>query len=171
MLKQLWTGERATRHESGSRMTWGFSSLCLGEFLARLAAVDPHPAVLDLGVLCGGNIAFLGARGCRVSVESLPDAAPSPVSSKKQDGGGSKDSRLPSPRPPLSYPPETFSGVLVWDAVARMKTEESTAFVETLRRLLLPGGVMLAYFPGPPGDPTPSNRRFRIMAEDRLTVE
>ncbi len=171
MLKQMWSGEAATgRPEHGSRMTWDFSSLCLGDFLSRLAGIDPHPAVLDLGVLCGDNIAFLGARGCRISIETLPDAAPSPVSTDKQGGGGG-EAKPASPRSPLCHPPETFSGVLAWDAIARMHSDEAVPFVETLRRLLLPGGVLLAYFPGPPGDSIPSKRRYRINSEDQLTVE
>lgn len=169
MIKQLWSGEATAGSERGSPVRWDFSSLCLGDFLSRLEGIDPHPAVLDLGVLCGDNIAFLGARGCRVSIESLPEGAPSPRPAEKEEGGG--EDRTPPPRSPLSYPPETFSGVLAWDAIARMHFEEATAFTETLRRLLLPGGVVLAYFPGPPGDATPSMRRYRINSADQLTVE
>jgi hypothetical protein len=137
-----------------SAMAPSFASQCLGEFLRRLGRIDPHPAVLDLGVLCGGNIAFLGARGCRVSVESLPSASkaagpaaspvPVPVKGVAEPAGR-------APVSPLSYPPESFSGVLAWDAISRMNSQEAVAFVETLRRLLLEGGVILAHFPGPPG--------------------
>lgn len=142
-----------------------FASQCLGEFLRRLERVDPHPAVLDLGVLCGDNIAFLASRGCRVSIESLPSAG-APEPSKAET---SKDEK--APRSPLSHPPETFSGVLAWGAIARMPFEEAVGFVETLRRLLLDGGVILAYFPGPPGQVGSASGRYRILAEDRLSLE
>lgn len=147
-----------------------FASQCLGEFLTRVLKVDPHPAVLDLGVLCGANIAFLGEKGCRVSVESLP-------SGLIQEGGASAEAHsggsggLRPPLSPLKHPPESFSGVLAWDAIARMAVQEATAFAETLRRLLMEGGVILAYFPGPPGHSGGPAGRYRILAEDRLKLE
>jgi hypothetical protein len=160
-----------------------FASQCLGEFLARVRKIDPHPAVLDLGVLCGANIAFLGLKGCRVSVESLPRAKaaapPALVKHDKQDKQDKLDKKSgegavaapPTPLPPLSYPPGSFSGVLAWDAISRMPSAEATAFVETLRKLLLSGGAILAYFPGPPGGGLGPAGRYRIMSEDRLAVE
>ena len=174
MLKEMWTTRSsAERRVQGARAkSWDFSSLCLGEFLSRLQRVDPHPAVLDLGVLCGDNIAFLGERGCRVSVESLPDAVPpSPPSSGKSECPEEESEAAPTHRSPLSYSPGSFAGVLAWDAIGRMAADEAVGFVETLRRLLQPGGVVLAYFPGPPGDPGGATRRFRILAKDRVTVE
>ncbi|MFQ5694297.1 MAG: hypothetical protein ACE5IM_14840, partial [Nitrospinota bacterium] len=158
-----------------------FCSHCLGEFLKRLKRVDPHPAVLDLGVLCGDNIAFLGARGCRVSVESHP--TPGRLSSQAipfdlgEDGLRSRaPKRAPNmppdvPSSPMNYPPESFAGILAWDAISRMPFQEGIGFAETLRRLLLVGGVILAYFPGPPGSPKGSAGRYRILGDDRLAVE
>src|SRR5262249_17835880 len=146
-----------------------FISQCLSDFLGRLSRLDPHPTVLDLGVLCGGNIAFLGSRGCRVSVESLPSAtrpapAPTAVPATVPDAvkGGAPASRkeAPAARPapatakdapsPLGYPNGSFSGILAWDAISRMPSKEAISFVESLRKLLDEGGVILAYFPGPP---------------------
>lgn len=210
-----------------------FASQCLSEFLSRLARLDPHPTVLDLGVLCGGNIAFLGSRGCRVSVESLPSvtrpAAPPPdqANGKPVPGGkftpkgtpatkharaakaaagastlkGAADSILEEPifveeapdvdvastqpiavvpahaatvkeaASPLSYPAGSFSGILAWDAISRMPAQEAIGFVETLRKLLDDGGVILAYFPGPPGNTGGAAGRYRIHGEDRVEVE
>lgn len=168
-----------------------FSSQCLSEFLGRLRRVDPHPAVLYLGALCGDNIAFMGERGCRVSVESLPlrphqrpktaeFGAGVGAFDDLEDGDGHRGSvevdvppRLPSDVPvhPLNYPHESFSGVLAWDMISQMPFQEGIAFVETLRQLLLEGGVILAYFPGPPESPAGSTGRYRILDEDRLSVE
>ncbi len=213
-----------------------FASQCLSEFLSRLLRLDPHPAVLDLGVLCGGNIAFLGSRGCRVSVESLPSAtrpaasAPEAANGKPVPGGkftpkgtpatkraraakaaagastlkGAADSILEDPieapieveaadvdvvstqpiavlpahaatvkeaASPLSYPAGSFSGILAWDAISRMPAQEAIGFVETLRKLLDVGGVILSYFPGPPGNTGGAAGRYRIHGEDRVEVE
>jgi len=161
-----------------------FPSQCLGGFLGRLRRVDPHPAVLDLGALCGDNIAFLGERGCRVSVESLRVPPPAEAHDDLHDdfdidGNGSdaaaarEPSYVPSDVPiaPLNYPHESFSGVLAWDAISQMPFQEGVAFVETLRQLLLEGGVILAYFPGPPGSPQGAAGRYRIIDESRLIVE
>lgn len=202
----------------------GFSSQCLGEFLQRVGRLDPHPAVLDLGVLCGDNIAFLGGRGCRVSVESLPSPrraeAPAPLAAEHsrsrpspprsasgpmvgpglrdrpapQPGPGNRqqpaaavqerkpaapeqgaERAVPSPvppvTPPLSYPPGSFSGILAWDAISRMPSREAIGFVESLRKLLDEGGVILAYFPGPPGHQGGSAGRYRIMGVDKVALE
>jgi len=141
-----------------------FQSQCLGEFLSRVQRVDPHPAVLDLGVLCGANIAFLGEKGCRVSVESLPSALPEPAASGPA-------AETASPLSPLGYPSESFSGVLAWDAISRMPVADAGQFVATLWRLLMDSGVVLAYFPGPQAMQGVSAGRYRILAEDRLIVE
>jgi len=155
-----------------------FPSQCLAEFLRRVQRVDPHPAVLDLGILCGGNIAFLGARGCRVSVESLP--IPGKAATVETSAAGPRgprkvgESEHPAPRVPLSplnYPPGSFSGVLAWDAIARMPYEEAIGFAETLRKLLLDGGVVLAYFPGPTVSSPSISGRYRIIDEESLMLE
>ena len=164
MLRRLRTQAVMPAGRMAGAAAASFSSQCLGEFLKRLERLDTHPAVLDLGVLCGDNIAFLGARGCRVSVESLPAAGRFSPAAETADG-------VAAPPSPLSYPPESFSGVLAWDAISRMPQQEAIAFVETLRQLLLDGGVILSYFPGPPGHTNGLSGRYRIMADSWLTVE
>lgn len=159
------------RPATSAAVDTSFASQCLGEFLARVRRIDPHPAVLDLGVLCGANIAFLGSKGCRVSVESLPRASSQRAAKPEKESREGAVAAPPTPLPPLSYPPGTFSGVLAWDAIARMPAAEATAFTETLRRLLMSGGAILAYFPGPPGNLTGSGGRYRILGEDRLAIE
>jgi len=139
--------EVAARPAAASTTT--FPSQSLAEFLRRIAKIDPHPHVLDLGILCGDNLAFLGAMGCRVSVESLPKVTTIPSS--------------------LQYPPESFSGILAWDAIARLTPGDATTLVATLRLLLLEGGMMLVYFP--PGAETASGGRYRIASADLLSLE
>jgi hypothetical protein len=155
-----------------------FPSQCLGEFLNRLQRADEHPSVLDLGVLCGDNIAFLGERGCKVSVESLPEIQPpEPEDPSDPDldlnsGDAAETGEMAGPVvPPLDYPPRSYGGVLAWDAIARLPYQVGIGFVETLRRILLDEGVILAYFPGPPGSPQGSAGRYRIVEEGRLIVE
>lgn len=177
MLRLFKDHQAATAGALPMPQCWEFSSLCLGEFLRRLGRVDPHPAVLDLGVLCGGNIAFLGKRGCRVSVEGISAAGqtrPAPGKAARTKANGSREKPSPPPltsTPPLSYPENSFGGVLAWDAISRLDFQEGVGFVESLRRLLQAGGVILAYFPGPPGNPNGSFNRYRIMAENRLAME
>ena len=215
-----------TAHPVRQAAPESFASQCLTEFLGRLSRIDPHPAVLDLGVLCGANIAFLGSRGCRVSVESLPaatrpatppDDSPNgkPAAAKLQGkpplrhgprrlpidtvgpgpgpGAGPAQRPLPidsplgepldeepAPKPaatvkeassPLSYPNGSFSGILAWDAISRMPSLEAIGFVESLRKLLDDGGVILAYFPGPPGHAGGAAGRYRILSDDKVEVE
>ena len=165
----------STRPLPSAAVDTSIASQCLAEFLARVRRVDPHPAVLDLGILCGANIAFLGSKGCRVSVESLPRAVAGPAAVAQRTDKGMEEGAVvagpPSPLPPLSFPPESFSGILAWDSIARIPQAEAASLVETLRRLLLTGGVVLAYFPGPPGNPSGSAGRYRILNEDRVAVE
>jgi hypothetical protein len=72
---------------------------------------------------------------------------------------------------PLGYPHGSFSGILAWDAISRMPSLEAIGFVETLRKLLDDGGVILAYFPGPPGHTGGAAGRYRIVSENQVEVE
>ena len=72
---------------------------------------------------------------------------------------------------PLNYPPESFSGILAWDAISRIQSEDAPAFVARLRGLLIGTGVILAHFPGPPSDPTHWTGKYRILGDAQLCVE
>ena len=61
--------------------------------------------------------------------------------------------------------------MLAWDAISRMPVADAGHVVATLLRLLTDGGVVLAYFPGGPGNPATTGGRYRILSEDRLIVE
>ena len=173
-MLRLFREQRATSAKAalGRPELVRFPSRCLGEFLNRLQRADEHPSVLDLGVLCGDNIAFLGERGCKVSVESLPEIQPpEPEENLEQSGDAEADEEVGPAPPPLDYPPRSYAGVLAWDAIARLPYQVGIGLVETLRKILLDEGVILAYFPGPPGSPEGSSGRYRILEEGRLIVE
>jgi hypothetical protein len=155
---------------------WSFPSQCLGDFLARLDKVDPKPSVLDLGILCGDNIAFLGQRGCRVSVETLPGVAS--LAPPPPPKNGRVLHEPPAPMPPLTtalsclrFPPETFAGVLAWDAIARVPQARAVEFVDALRGMMQWGGVLLAYFPSAATMSAQISGRYRILGTGRLVVE
>lgn len=174
----------AARSAAASASPSPLATQCLGEFLRRIDKVDPHPAVLDLGILCGDNIAFLGARGCRVSVESHPapgagavPAAPAgppttsvgPATRKSAAAAPAGNGSAVVPATSLQYPAGSFSGILAWDAIARMTPADAVGFVESLRRLLLDGGAILAHFP--PVTNSSAGVRYRIVSTDLLALE
>ncbi len=153
-----------------------FPSQCLGEFLSRLDRVDPHPAVLDLGIVCGDNISFLGQRGCRVCVESFPSMVS--LALPVQPKNGKAPAAPAQPQAPLSktlsclrFPSETFSGVLAWDAISRVPPDRAVEFVDSLRRMMLWGGVLLAYFPWAATVSAQITGRYRILGTGQLVIE
>src|SRR5262249_47762327 len=92
------------------------------------------------------------------SRKEAPAARPAPATAKD----------APSP---LGYPNGSFSGILAWDAISRMPSKEAISFVESLRKLLDEGGVILAYFPGPPGNTGGAAGRYRILSSEKVEVE
>ncbi len=110
--------------------------------------------LLDLGPVAQSTVSFFTDRGFRVSIEDL-------VRSRAEFDAEIESERRknPSAEPPdpaalaarflagnLRFEPETFHGILAWDAFDFLETEVLDPLVARLYELLAPGGVLLAAF-------------------------
>jgi hypothetical protein len=112
----------------------------LERFLSKL---PPHtqPVVLDLGPVVGPNLTFFGAEfGCKIFVEDLFKD----VDRHAQEG---KIDQLPAFLA-SRFPQQngSLSGILCWDIFDYLDRPALRALAAQLTRILVPEGVMLAFF-------------------------
>ncbi len=127
----------------------------LRPLLARLRAIR-RPQVLDLGLLCGDNVAYLGRRGCRVYCNS--EARSPGLENGSLDVAG------------LDYAPNTFDAVLSWDLFDLVERTRAEAVLQILTTVLKRGGYLMAFFSFALPGKGPL-LRYRILAEDRVAYE
>jgi hypothetical protein len=96
----------------------------------------PNARILDVGLTCGANISFLADRVRRVCVCDMFRA----LALEKQKGW-----------PPgfavrqLDFPPQSISGVLLWDLIDRLDDDEGAQLIELCRTMVKPGGKMILF--------------------------
>jgi hypothetical protein len=113
-----------------------------------------EPRLLDLGPVAQSTISFFTDRGFRISIEDL-------VRSRSEFEAEIEKERRedPSAEPAdpaalaarflstnLGFEPESFHGILAWDAFDFLETEMLEPLAARLHELLAPGGVLLAAF-------------------------
>jgi hypothetical protein len=95
--------------------------------------------VLDIGPVCGENIAFLSRRVKRLYV---------------CDMFLRMDRDLRKGLPPgrawrhLDYPPQSFDGILIWELADRLEECEARRLAELCYTLIRPGGKVVMFVPG-----------------------
>ncbi|HXI02475.1 MAG TPA: hypothetical protein VNI57_04795 [Candidatus Saccharimonadales bacterium] len=118
-------------------------SKSLQRLIGRALQLQSSPRLLMLGELCGQNIAYLGERGFRVSVE-------------KDIKAGMED---------------LFAAAILWDALWMMPPEVARRRTQRLFDMLEPGAPVLAFF-GAPAPPAPCPRsRYRILSDSTIRRE
>lgn len=118
-------------------------SKSLQRLIARALQLQSSPRLLMLGELCGQNIAFLGERGFKVSVE------------KDIKAGGR----------------ELYAAAILWDALWMMPLDVARRRTQRLFDLLEPGAPVLAFFGAPaPAAPCPRSR-YRILSDSTIRRE
>ncbi len=135
----------------------------LAKVLARTFKGE-RPAILDLGPLCGEGVVRLASRGARVTVERFrpPEAPPA-----------RKPGDPPWEPPPfrLDQPDEAFDLVLVWEHLDFTPPERLGEVATELRRILRPGGALLAFCLARSDEPAQRIPRYRVLDDDRLVRE
>jgi hypothetical protein len=112
----------------------------LRRFLEILRGMG-HSALLDLGPLCGSNVAFFGDQlSCRVVVTDLY----AELDRSMREGGLA---RLPGAiAASIDQPPGSLDGVVCWDVCDYLTHDAARALSAAILRVLKPGGVALTLF-------------------------
>ncbi|MGH9253365.1 MAG: methyltransferase domain-containing protein [Vicinamibacterales bacterium] len=112
----------------------------LDRFLAGLSGRS-EPVLLDLGPVVGSNVTFFREQvGCKIHLVDLPTDIDRHVIEGKLDAlPAFFDSRFP-------YEPETIDGILCWDIFDFLDRLPAERLAQQLKRVLRPGGVLLAFF-------------------------
>jgi hypothetical protein len=141
----------------------------LRNFLLRMRR-HPRVQLLDLGSVCGPNLEFFGKQGFKVFAEdilaNLRPPSPAPPRIKKPRRQKKKIEMLSVQ--PFLYPDMHFQGVLCWDVFDFLDKDEATLLAREVHRVLIPGGLALAFFNSrKPETPEPL-LRYRIVDPDSL---
>src|SRR5262245_12678113 len=123
--------------------------------LAKRLSSWPHPRVLDLGSVIGGNLQFFIELGCKISADDI--LKPLEVADHRPTGHGK-----------LEHPDETFDAVIAWDVFDFLARGEAKAFGTELLRALKPGGLVFAYFTTRETERRDPGRRYRILGPDKI---
>jgi hypothetical protein len=148
----------------------------LKEFLWLISDV-PQGRVLDLGPVWQSTLSFFLDKGYRVSAEDLLRTWKDFLTSEEEhlrtaplaeDSGKMSSSLLAEKflQTALSYPENSFHGVLAWDLLDYFDPVVVPILMNRLSNILHPGGAVLALFHSRPAE---RFHRYRIV--DSQTVE
>ncbi|MFQ5896299.1 MAG: class I SAM-dependent methyltransferase [Nitrospinota bacterium] len=155
---------------SESRPVW--VSNALKALVDSLACLE-RPLVLDLGRVCGDNISFLGALGCRVYAHDLlrdyqEAAEKAPPASPEKEGEESEADPWKRVLDGLDYAPGSLHGVLCWDILDMLPQTWARELVRRISRMLAVGGFILSFFGSNRACKEGVRVGFRILDRDRL---
>jgi 2-polyprenyl-3-methyl-5-hydroxy-6-metoxy-1,4-benzoquinol methylase len=132
--------------------------------LARRLSGLPHPRVLDMGSVVGGNLQFFIDLGCKVTADDLLK----PVEVLRAGTGPSGiDWKNPATNR-LDHSDSSFDSVIAWDIFDFLPPAEAKKFARDLHRVVKPGGIVLAYFTSRETERREPHRRYRIQAQDKI---
>ena len=132
----------------------------LKRFILNLTALS-KPHILDLGRLCSHNIEWLIHKGFKVSVDDRITPLKPPVAPPVGNRKGEKKPPSPPPLEALEYAAGLFNGILCWDLFDYMVMKQAQELLASLRTILKPKGLLLAYFNFNRSTPPPPTR-YRI---------
>jgi hypothetical protein len=123
----------------------------------------PHPRVLDLGSVIGGNLQFFIDLGCKVTADEILK----PVKSVFRDHGEPSPSWSPSTLH-LEHADTLFEAVIAWDVFDFLPPADAKFFARDLHRVMKPGGLVLAYFTTRENQRKDPQRRYRIQGTEQV---
>jgi hypothetical protein len=124
-------------------------------------------SILDLGGAVQENIEFITNLGHRITTQAFLQTL------DQAFGAGSITQTNPAQieaflAQQLSFPDETFDGVLLWDALQYMSPALLAATVEQLHRITRPGCYMLGFFNSDDKGLASPNMKFRVVKTNTL---
>jgi 2-polyprenyl-3-methyl-5-hydroxy-6-metoxy-1,4-benzoquinol methylase len=132
--------------------------------LARRLSGLPHPRVLDMGSVVGGNLQFFIDLGCKVTSDDLLKVVKGPQAAT---GGPGIDWQNPITKR-LDHSDASYEAVIAWDIFDFLPPAEAKIFARDLHRVVKPGGIVLAYFTSRETERREPHRRYRIQAQDKI---
>jgi hypothetical protein len=139
------------------------ASKVLPKVLAALSHVE-SPAIMDLGPVVGGNIAFFGEElACRIFVEDLFAVV------ERHTRAGTREALGDEFAARLAREPGSIDGILCWDVFDHLDKVSAPRLAAILTTLLKPGGVLYAFFGSKPEELTCHNR-FVVEGRDRMVL-
>jgi len=139
------------------------ASKVLPKVLAALSHVEA-PAIMDLGPVVGGNIAFFGEElACRIFVEDLFAVV------ERHARAGTREGIADEFAARLTREPGSIDGILCWDVFDYLDKVSAPRLATILTALLKPGGVLYAFFGSKPEELTCHNR-FVVEGRDRMIL-
>jgi hypothetical protein len=125
----------------------------LKDFLWLMPEVE-QGRLLDLGPVAQSTVMFFTDRGFRVTTEDVVRSWDDFEAGWKREHAGSDPAEPPDPaeiaaaflESNLRFEPESFHGILAWDACDYLETELLAPLVARLHELVAPSGVLLAAF-------------------------
>jgi cyclopropane fatty-acyl-phospholipid synthase-like methyltransferase len=132
--------------------------------LARRLKMLPHPRVLDLGSVVGGNLQFFIDLGCKVTADDLLK----PVNTIFKESGEAAGNGKGPPTLRLEHADALFEAVIAWDMFDFLPPVEAKAFARDLHRVVKPGGLVLAYFTTRESERRDPQRRYRIQGTEKV---
>jgi 2-polyprenyl-3-methyl-5-hydroxy-6-metoxy-1,4-benzoquinol methylase len=152
--------QQAPQTAAGSRIE---TSHVLPRLARRLSGL-PHPRVLDMGSVVGGNLQFFIDLGCKVTADDLLK----PVEVLRAGAGATGiDWKNPTTNR-LDHSDTSFEAIIAWDMFDFLPPKEAKIFARDLHRVVKPGGIVLAYFTSRETERREPHRRYRIQAQDKI---
>lgn len=133
--------------------------------LARRLRAASSPRVLDMGAVVGSNLQFFIDLNCKVTADDF--LRPVEAVIPDNGNGGGLDWKAPTARR-LDYPDASFDAILCWDLFDLLGPKEAQVFSAEMRRLMKPGGIVMAYFTARQAESREPRRRFRILDQERI---
>jgi hypothetical protein len=148
-----------------SRRSTGFA-----EFTRSLRGFE-NLVVLDLGPTSSSNIAFLTGFGGRVYNEDILRASRDKNYVVRQEDGAEKLDPEKFFAENLDYPENHFNAILCWDIPDYLHEALVKPMVERIHKILMPHGILLAFFHTKDAGPDSPYCRYHIANGELLNLE
>lgn len=151
--------------QRSSRRSTGFA-----EFTRSLRGIE-NLVVLDLGPTSSANIAFLTGFGGRVYNEDVLRASRDKNYLVRQEDGSETLDPQKFFAENLDYPENHFNAILCWDIPDYLHEALVKPMVERIHKILMPHGILLAFFHTKDAGPDSPYCRYHIANGELLNLD
>lgn len=145
-------------------------SIGFEQFCAALQTPDGGMSVLDMSGASQANILFLTAYGHRVSSDDIMATMQQSFTDNFYENQQSASNAQRFLDQALTFPDDSFDGILVWDALQFLAPPLLNQVVAQFLRLMRPKGVMLTFFSSSEKTASLPIYTYRIVDKKTLTL-